>query len=526
MRYLNKGNKKSFVIFGVSISFILGVFSIFILNYVNKNQESYPVSSGSVIYDKNENYIKTTEEGKIDKLWNGEYSLKVGDEKHSLGKQSVVYETNTNKIISYGNIYQVKEDASVVAEDKTTEASSSSELSFYKLADRKYLAVSDEIEIPDQDLKTENYLLVDIDKGGTSKVYNDKLNLKILEPVEIKFGNYTLDIASEILKTDKEEISLAKIGGSTNEYLDIADKNDNKDNDQNNNNDTENTGNDGSVLNNGSTINNNTTNNTNNNTNNTINNQNNNILGNLSGILGNINNNNNNSQNKPNNNTNEDTIKKESTLRINYITSGISELSINYSILDYEDKYSKVYLVIEDNNGNKQNIILSKSENTRTIYGLQPDTPYTVSMGATISKIVGGVEENEDIILDQSKTRTDDIDVKLSVEKFSSNNLQFKLKFNNDLTLESGKVVLYADGNKISEKNIDGELANKTQGWVESFDLEDIDSVKTLTLKLEDTVYNGQKIDLNKEVTIQNSFIGNTVRVIKNIFNMLLKGEI
>lgn len=530
MRYLNQNNKKSFIAFAVVISFILGVFSIFIVKNLKNKSATYAISAGSVVYDKDENYIKTEAEGTIKKLWNGEYKLRSNNEEYDLGKQSIVYEPASKNIISYGNIYKVVEDASVTVEDVFNEITTSSGAAFYKLADRKYLIVADEIEVPAQNLKLENYLIINIDKSGTCKIYNDKVNLKILEAIKINFAGNTFDVANETLESEKELIALAKIGGTTNEYTENLQDQVKEDSDSNKNEPEQDTL-DGITLNDGSegsggagSITNNSTSTTNNSSNITANGQWNFMPSELASVLTSMAN----SINKVNdkvttgetNNTGTNSPgTKLSTLRINYITTGFNELTVNYSILDYENKYSAVYLILESSHGESQTIILNTEENSRTIHGLQPDTSYTISIGATIGKLVNGVEENEDVIVDTSKTHTDSVNALLTVEKLTSKALAFNFKIKNGLSLESGKVVLYGDGNKLDEKDIVGDSVITNQGWSSSFNLEDFSDVKEFTLKVEDTVYNGEKLIINEEITIQNTLFGSFRVRFKSLLN-------
>lgn len=514
MRSLEKGNKLSFVILGVVISFILALLSIFIINYSKNKSNEYKVVSGSVVYDKDNVFIKTKGEGNLTKKWNDEYYLNIGEEEHNLGKQSVIYNTNTGGLMAYGNIYKILEDASVSAEHADTEVDNNTPVSFYKLADRKYLITGNNIKVEEENLLLEKYLIVDIDKSGNSQIFNDKINLKMLNPINIEVEQYKFDVAKENLDINGELISLAKIGGSTNEFAGVDESNIDKDKNNDQNND-KNNGNSNNVSNSPE--------------NNIINGGQGSLIGGNGGqtiISGGSSNQggvvngggSSNSTSKPENN------KKptESTLKINYIESKPNSLRVNYSVQDYENKFSSVYLLVEDSNENKQKIILNKSENIKNITGLSPDSNYTIYIGATTSTLKDGVEENIDTIMDEFKTRTSEINSHLELEKISSRDIKFNFKVDSELKLESANATLYVDGVEKEKIAVDVDKASTSLGWSSSFNISNyVNDAKNFNIKIEDAIYNGVNINITSEINVANGFVEKVKRSIQNLYNKL-----
>lgn len=505
MRTLKKGNKVSFIILGISISFILGLLSIFIIKYTKGKSDEYKIASGSVVYDRDNTFIKTTSEGNLTQKWTGDYYLDVDGNKYNLGRQSVVYNSNTGGLVTYGNIYKILEDASVAAESAATEIDNNIPVSFYKLADRKYLITGDSIMVNEENIMAQKYLIIDIDKSGNSQIFNHQINQKMLNPITVSVGKYTFDVAKENLEIDGESINLAKIGGSTNEFASLNDVNniEEQENDKNENNMSNNTEN--GVLNGGQG------NLLGGNTENQI------IQGGNLNIGGGTNINLGSSSNIGN-------IQKprESTLKINYVESKPNNLRVNYSINDYENKFSAIFLIVEDVNNNKQKIILNKGENIKVITGLSPDTAYTIHLGATVSSIINGFEENIDSILDVFKTRTSEINSSLILEKFSSKEIKFNFKVDSSFKLTSANAVLYIGNEEKDKIAIDVDKASSYAGWSSKFNIEEyVDEAKEFTIKIEDAIYNETSINITSEVNIKNGFAEKIKRSFERFYNRI-----
>lgn len=501
MRSLQKSNKMSFIILGVFISFILGLLVLFIVNYTKNKSVEYKIVSGSVVYDKDNVFIKTTAEGNLRQGWTDDYYLNVGQEEYNLGKQSVIYNSNTGSLSVYGKIYKILDDASVAAESAATEVDISNiPVNFYKLADRKYLVTGDNIKINEENLVAEKYLIVDIDKSGNCQIFNDKINLKMLKQINIAVGNYTFNVAKEELDINGELVSLAKIGGSTNEFASLDESNINKEEQIDSNNNNNNNNSVGNSISNGGQGS---------------------LIGGNSGqqlIIGGG------STNSGGSTSNtETTVKpKESRLKINYVESKPNSLRVNYSIIDYENKFSSVFLIVEDSSQNKQKIILNSSENIKSITGLSPDSSYTIYIGATISKITNGVEENIETIMDEFKTRTSEINSQLVLEKFSSKEIKFNFKVDSDFKLTSVNATLYVDDVAKEKIPVDVDKASTSAGWSSVFNIEDyVDEAKKFTIKLEEAVYNDVTINITNEINVANGFIKNIIRSFEKLYRRL-----
>ena len=81
----------------------------------------------------------------------------------------------------------------------------------------------------------------------------------------------------------------------------------------------------------------------------------------------------------------------------------------------------------------------------------------------------------------------------MTIEKITSNRIYFYLKSDESYLIESGKISLYSDSTKILSKEIDP--LNIQNGYVDYFEFATLGY--EIELKLEDTIFNGDKVVLN-----------------------------
>ena len=477
MRKLNSKNKLFIVIFSLIVLAIVGILIFSVILSSKKEKSVYNVSNNTIIFDSDSNLIDTSTGGIVTQKWDNNYFYISSDElSYDIGKIPVIYEKTKDEVLVLGDNYQIFSDGSVVENDDITTITDLSVSSFYKLSDRVYLIISPEIYNIDKSIYTSDYLIVYIDKQGNASVYNDVINIKTINPMNLVFDKYTFDIANELLVIDKTNIDLKLINGSTNEYKprEEADniKVDYKDL----------VGSYNELVNSfqqyvdevqvgaNQVVNNNTNNNV-------I------INGSTSGNSGVA-------------ATNKTNITKKVSLRgaISYP----SFIDVTYMVSDIEDKYQAVYLLVTGVfNGvqGTQKILLDKYSNTYRIMDLSPKNEYSISLGyvEAVTALDGNkslVDEIEDVI----NVRTTNTDISLKIDKISRGYVYFNLKMTENFALESGKIVLYSDNSRLRSVNIDVTDALSKSGFSDKMLL---NNGNVSELRIEDAVYAGNRIDVD-----------------------------
>ena len=175
MRKLNINNKMFILVFSIIILGIIGILVYAVRLVGNKGTEVYAVTSNTVLFASDSNQIDTKSGGKIEKKWSGDYYfLNNKQDSYKLGKSSVVYETSNDTITIFGDNYQIFKDGNVSLIKESNTINDTSIPYFYKLEDRIYLIIANEIYNDDKSIFANKYLLVYIDKQGNASVLNDK----------------------------------------------------------------------------------------------------------------------------------------------------------------------------------------------------------------------------------------------------------------------------------------------------------------------------------------------------------------
>ena len=210
-------NKRNFIIILILSIIIIGIFSLFIYKYKHAGKIEYVVKTGSVVQDSSKNFVNVEEDALLKVRWNGNYYLVYQDNKISLGKKVIVYDTITGDIKLYGKFYEIETNGKIIENNNETVLTNSGNTKFYKLDDREYLLVDKQITSTDESINASGYLLVELDRMGNAKLSNYKLNLKTINPTTLLTSLYTFYIANETLKYNNLEIDLKKIIGSSNQ---------------------------------------------------------------------------------------------------------------------------------------------------------------------------------------------------------------------------------------------------------------------------------------------------------------------
>lgn len=489
MRALTAGNKKRFAIFALIIITIIILLIFGLRLALNHEVEEYKIESNVTLYDSEYEPFESEETGIITKKWDGNYYLTLDNSKetYKLNSKVVSFNETNSKITLYGDVFKVLLDGQVEKYSKDTEIKSSTDDALYKIADRQYLIISNSIRNETGSISTSKYLYIILDKSGNTLLLNNQIYAKTINPIVLSTNSYKFDIANEKLIVGNDEIDLKKIIGSSNEYIEKDDNDEeeqqdtqeqiqsNKDNSEDtvadSSNSNPNIG--GSVTNNqgGSTG---TSSGT--------------SVGDINGdgtVVG-------------SGSTNKTPLSKSVSLRGAIATS--SYIDIEYAVSDPENKYQTVYAFVEGSNYENM-IALDKNSTTYRVTDLEPNTEYKITLG--YKEIT---EENEiiDNIEDVLSVRTTKINATLDITKVAtgSKKIYFNLKLDQNYSFDYAKVALYVDGVKENEIEVDIQEAVKTAGWSSLLKYETYGH--EIALKVEGSLHDGSTISTNIQAKYRN----------------------
>ena len=471
MRKLTAGNKINFIVFAIIIIVII-VILIACLRYVmGIDKTVYQIEANTFVYDSESVPVLIENGGTMQAKWDGNYHLETTDGmKYNVGPQSVMYNKSSGKVSLYGKMYQVFSDASVQTLSGQTEFTNFSEDRFYKLADRKYLIISDSISNEQKNIQTKRYLLIILDKAGNTLLLNNEINAKTINAMNLITPSFTFDIANEKLIFGENKIDLTKIIGSTNMYEEKVEVADNK-----NENNNQNNGGTTIIQNSSSTSN-------NNNSSQVI------VNGNVNNNTGNV------SEDNNEGGVNNTPLDKNVSLRS--ATSTSSSITVKYNVIDPESKYQTVYINVDGDTS--QTIALDKSDTSYTITKLSPNTDYTITFGVREINTDGTISERiEDTLI----VRTEKVSTNIDITRVTSSNIYFNLKIDPNYIYDSADIVLYVDGNEIERKSIEIETATSTNGWTNSFKYE---YGSEIIIRLENVIYDGNSINVDIQAKMKN----------------------
>ncbi len=473
-------NKRNFIIILIVAIITIAVFSLFLTRYLKLSKIEYSIESSSVLMDANKNYFSIDTDAILKMKWNGNYYLQYDNKNINLGKKTVVYNELTGQISLYGTFYEINNDGSVLTINDETIIPNSTDTSFYKMDDRRYLVIDRIIYNNDRTLETSNYLLVELDIQGNAKLSNNKINLKTLKETTILTSGYSFDVANEVISFKDRNIDLKKIVGTTNQY-----KKEEKD--------------ESSTPGNG--------NNNGNNNPSTSNNDSNEIADNSVTDLPNIDGVINNSDNNTENSDVIDNIKNKSKLTsVVSVKEYITSLEIDYVIYDPYNEYESVYLEMIKNNS-LEIIYLNKNNETLTIKDLLPDTEYNLKFYYTyINADKELVKESfEEVNITTLKPNYD-----ISIYRISkiSNKLTYKVNMQSGFNVSRVNVNLkfkYIDDSveKIFDKNYYVDVTGSPSYVLGSIDISsyNITPDTLLNLTLTSVIYGGRTVNIGNTYT-------------------------
>lgn len=218
MRKFTKKSLRTFYAFGTIILGMVSCVATMTVKSISGQEKSIAVAADSILFDSENRMITVNEESKLNKKWDGQYYLMLsGQGEICLGEQVVAYHTESGKLVTYGGGYRILSDASVSAIGAKEELFVN-ENGFYKLDDRKYLVLGNSIHDEEGLISTNGYLYVTIDKSGNAILQNTEINTKTLRPIVLHCDDLVFDVANERLTYNQYAINLKNINGSTNEY--------------------------------------------------------------------------------------------------------------------------------------------------------------------------------------------------------------------------------------------------------------------------------------------------------------------
>lgn len=467
-------NKRNFIIILVIAIITIVVFSLFLTRYLKLSHIEYSVASSSVVMDSSKNYFTVDTDTKVKMKWNGNYYLEYNDKNINLGKKTVVYNELTGQISLYGTFYKINGDGTVVTVNDETIIANSTDTSFYKMDDRRYLVVDRTIYNKDRTLETSNYLLVELDIQGNAKLSNNKINLKTLNETTILTSAYSFDVANEIVKFGNHDIDLKKIVGSTNVHK--KDEEDNGNNGSNN-------GNGGNGNNNG-------------NNNEVIDVPT--INDNPEGVI-------NNEDNASSGNT-IDIKDKTKLTSVVALREGITNLDIDYVIYDPYNEYESVYVEIKKGT-NLEIIYLNKNNETLTIKDLLPDTTYNLKFYYTY------INENKELVkenFEEINATTLKPNYGISIYRISkvSNKLTYKVTLQSGFGISRVNTNLkfkYMEDDVMKTANINDyvDVSGSPNYVLGTIDISsyNISEGTLLYLTLDSVIYQGRTVNINSTYT-------------------------
>lgn len=223
-RKLNSSIKKFFIIFGAIVVVVSSALGFFAISNATKSKEMYTVSQDCSAYDTNGSKVYLSKGATVKRSWNDEWVMKDDDSNvYVLGKNTVIFDEGILKV--FGGGYQVVSNSDVNQLPRYFELTVLNESSFFKLADRRYLVVGDNIGGGENSsINTNKYLYIVMDKSGNALLLNDAICYKTKNATSITFDGRIFDIANEKLTLAEDTVIDCKtIIGSTNEYTTLAD---------------------------------------------------------------------------------------------------------------------------------------------------------------------------------------------------------------------------------------------------------------------------------------------------------------
>lgn len=217
MRTFEKKNIGAFAVFGGLIVASIIAVTLLVSNVVSNKNDTFDVSAGSLIFDSKDNINTLEEDTKIKAYWDGNYYLiNESSSNTNLGEHIAVFDGSSLNV--YGGAYRIYPDGTTEKYTDTLNISNFTESALYKISDRKYLFVGNEVYSFTGSFNAKNFMFIKIDKNGNALLQSQGLSSKTINPILLVSGDLYFDVAPEILYSNGIETNLRKVIGSTNQY--------------------------------------------------------------------------------------------------------------------------------------------------------------------------------------------------------------------------------------------------------------------------------------------------------------------
>lgn len=217
MRQLNRKAKSGFLIFSICVLLTAGVLVASVVVAVNAKEASYPLSSGTVIYDNVYTQVSVQGQAEVTRGDTG-YLLEENGDITSLGSSTVACLPGGNSLELFGGKYLFNLDGSVVTTGRHYSIEDLETTRFCKLDDNKYVITGRNISTSDGLLSTDGYLYVIVDQAGNARVVNGTTSVKLLKGAMLQNGDFrwsledgSVELGNYII--DLENVDKYDIGG-------------------------------------------------------------------------------------------------------------------------------------------------------------------------------------------------------------------------------------------------------------------------------------------------------------------------
>ena len=455
MRKLGKKNRVLFVILSLISILLIIIFIYVILYMVGKEKNIFELKKNSYLFNSDYEIFEIQDNLKIKKSFDGYFYLKEKRKSKKLGKNVILDNYGNHRLYLYGTIYQVFTDGSIEKLSFENKVLKNPPTKFFKLGDRKYLMVDDNISSSDSSINTSGYLIVDINKEGNATLVNDKMNIKTINPIVLYGSTFDFDIANEMLIYHNQKIDLKNIIGSSNKYKKDTSKDNKKDI---KNDDKEDNSQDNSDY--------------------------------YSKYLKDVINSHNNLYNSVSN-INESVASKVNKGDVYYefskwavmkeILFSSTSITINYNIYDPNDEYSSVFVYVTDKKTYDKKFELSKNSTSFSITNLNPSERYHINFGYVLNN-----QTNEEII-DVATVTTKSPSIELKISKVMKNKIYYTINMDDKFKILASDLVLYnRDTKEIIKKDSISNIIDKYENVIEY----DSNIYPNIQLKLENMCYN------------------------------------
>lgn len=211
MRKLSGKVKAAIAVFAGMVLLCIGVIGAGSISVIQAQAASYSLAAGSVIFDNARSAVELTEDSTLQKRWNTDYILHMGEKEYDCGENTVAYSQSNGAVQIFGGGYYVDESGNVIMLQNFHEITDTGNTGFYKLTDTSFVVTGKDIHTEDNSVQTTDYAYVVMDKVGNARVMNQDVNLKVLSGNKLQCGTLSLDAGEGSLTFGNNTMALASV---------------------------------------------------------------------------------------------------------------------------------------------------------------------------------------------------------------------------------------------------------------------------------------------------------------------------